>query len=183
MNDSMKKLGFWTTIPLCLLFVGLCAGCSKIESQFVFDEATEKLIPEASVAVKKSLLSTFGSPTNPRIPAFFPVDRGGIVAEIEEAVSEDRTQIKIKIDDSSEQNGKSQSEQLQISAGQLVEFLFDPEEAFDVTAEAMEEEKEDPFKQLSGLKVVSFDSKTGVLKLDKPLPEIELIDWSLPENN
>lgn len=174
MYHSVRKNLFATALPFCLVLVALCSGCTKIESEYTFDKATNNLLPEAGDAVKQSLLATFGTPSNPQIPAFLPVNRGGIVAEIEEVFADDRKQIKIELDSSSNDNLQEQ-----IAAGQNVEFLFDPEEAFDIMMEAIEEEQPNPFDALAGLKVVSFDSKTGMLTFDKPLPEIELIDAGL----
>lgn len=170
----MKKFGIHVTLPFCLLCVGFISGCTKVERQFVFDDATEQLLPEAGDAVKKSLQDAFASPSNPRTPAYFPVDRGGIIAKIEEVSEEDPTQIKIKIEAVSGENNQEQ-----ITVGQQVEFLFDPEEAFDVMMESLEEEQPSPLDAISGLKIVSYDSEAGLLKFDRPLPENELIESGL----
>lgn len=169
----MRKSLLRSAIPFCLMLTALLSGCENVESKFIYSEQTNNLIPEATDAVKQSLLSAFGTPSHPQIPAFMPVDRGGILVEVVE-VSEDRKQVRVKLESSSDENTE-----VAIAAGQRVEFLFDPEEAFDITAEAMEEEKPNPFDVLIGLKVVSFEPKTGMLTVDKPLPEIELIDAGL----
>ncbi|MBL4883932.1 MAG: cytochrome c [Planctomycetaceae bacterium] len=174
MYHSIKEFRVWAALPLCLVCASFCAGCAKVESRFVYDEATDKLLPEASLAVKASLQSTFGTPADPQIPGYFPVDRGGIVAEVEEVSTKDRMQLRIKLETPADEN-----EQTQITAGQLIEFLFDPEDAFDIAADALEVKLPSPFDALSGLKVVSYDSENGLLKFDKPLPEIELIESGL----
>ncbi len=174
MYHSKRKILFESTIPFCLLLVALCSGCEKVESKFVFSESTDKLIPEASETVKQSLLTAFGTASEPRIPAYLPVDRGGLILELIEVSADDRSQLKVKLETTTGEDAG-----LEVLPGQQVEFLFDPEEAFDVTIEAIEEEKPDPFEALAGLKVVQFDSRTGLLSVDKKLPEIDLIDAGL----
>ncbi len=159
-------------IPFCLVFVALLSGCEKVESEFIYSEQTDKLIPEAAEAVKQSLLRTFGTPSSPRIPEYLPVERGEKRAEIV-SISEDRKQIQVKLESA---ETKAETE---IAVGHAVQFLFDPEEAFDITAEALEEGKPNPFDALAGVAVVNFDPQTGTLILNKALPEIELIDAGL----
>ncbi len=169
----MRKISLRLAIPLCLSLAVLLSGCESVESEFVYSEETNKLFPEAAEAVKQSLLRAFGTPAQPRIPAFMPVDRGGIPGEVVK-VSDDRKQSQLKLESSS--NGETD---IEINPGQPVEFLFDPEEAFDFAAEAIEQGKPNPFDPLSELRVVNFDSETGLLTVDKKLPEIELIDAGL----
>ena len=151
---------------VCLL-AGL-AGCEQVQSDFVFNEKTQELLPEAEVKVKNTLVSSFGSPAQPTIPAFFPVDRGQITLEIADFDPEKPTELLIEPVETDVD-----------LVGKKLQFLFDPEDQFDVTMEAIEEELPDPIAELDGITIAAYDAESGKLTLSKALPDLELIEPGL----
>ena len=151
-----------------LVALTVLSGCERVETPFVESEQTRQLMPAARERVNQSLRETFGSPADPRIPHYFPVNRGGTVVEIASFSPEAASELTVETADSPT-----------IVPGQKLEFLFDPEEAFDVRQEALENEVPDPLAALHGLRVAHYDAESGRLELSQPLPELELIDAGL----
>ncbi len=167
---------FWKTcnfrcccVPLLLvsLLAGL-TGCERVDSQFRFSEETELLAPQAEQAVKQTLVANFGSPDDPRIPVFFPVERGQISLTVADFDPEKPTELLIEKPDGEVE-----------LVGKRLELLFDPEDAFDVQMEAMEEEQPNPLDGLDQLTIAGYDAETGTITLTQPLPDVELIEPGL----
>ena len=158
----------WTVWPMLVLLCGLFAGCDQVESRYVYSPETAELMPAAREAVQASLEATFGTPADPRIPFFFPVDRGGDLWTVQDVDAENRSQLTL------EEKGLPP-----ISTPAKLEFLFDPEAVFEVRMDALESGSPDPLASLGTLMATAFDPKSAVLSLSGPLPEMELIEPGL----
>ncbi|MFN3158369.1 MAG: c-type cytochrome [Rubinisphaera brasiliensis] len=152
-----------------VLLVGLSAltGCDHVPSEFSYSEATSELMPAAETAVKKTLDETFGTPEDPTIPHYFPVDRGGTVVTIEDFPEDAANAVLLEATDE------------ELNLPQSAQFLFDPEDAFDVRMEAAEEELPNPLAELIGLKATSFAADSNLLQFNTDLPDVELIEPGL----
>ncbi len=170
--DNTTRPAWWVWFLLwgCLLPL----GCDQVESQFTFSQQTSELLPDAQAAVKTSLQETYGTPADPRIPAYFPVQRGGTVAEIEEIAEGNRTVIHFNAPEFFAQGGVTVVDLLREKP--RVEFLFDPEGLFDARMEAVEEGEPDPYLAFRDLRLESLELEPARLILNQPLPDWELLE-------
>jgi len=152
-----------------LLLLGLTGltGCDQVPSHFTYSEETSELMPAAEKAVKQTLDETFGTPSAPTIPFYFPIDRGGDIVVVDDFSEETPNSIVLE----------EPADNLDLP--QIAELLFDPEDAFDVRMEAADEELPNPLAELAGLKAVTYQADGPSLQFNKDLPPIELIEPGL----
>lgn len=171
LNNAMRPAWMvWFLLWGCLLPV----GCDQVESQFTYSQQTSELLPEAQQALKATLQETYGTPAEPRIPAYFPVNRGGFLLDIEEIAEEGREAIHFDSQEFFKQEGLTLSDLLK--GKPRVEFLFDPEALFDARMEAIEEGESDPYAALQNLRLETLELEPARLILNQPLPDWELLD-------